>query len=247
MDGRRLISLLLVLACTAFPAVEALGQKSAGLPLVLEPASAGTDGPLVLLISGDGNWAQFPRAFADAAAGDGAPVVGLKARDYMQQGPVTPERLANDLAAVVRKQLAAWNREDIVVVGYSRGADWMPFVLNRWPEDLRKRVQVAAFVGLSRNASFEFHFDDLFRDVKRPTDVPERPEVQKLVGLPMICVYGDDVASSFCTDPVSGMKSVQHAGGHRVKDDEPLIAYLLGQLGIGPKAPPPNPSGSTTQ
>jgi type IV secretory pathway VirJ component len=237
-----LLALLLVAPATTGrgqpPAGEGAGKSSAVLPLVLVDAPPGTRGPMVLLLSGDGNWAPFPRAFAVDAAKDGSPIVGLKARDYMSH-PVTPERLASDLERAVSMQLEAWHRHELVVVGYSRGADWTAFVLNRWPAELRARVRAAAFVGLSERASFEFHFVDLFRDIERPTDLPVRPEVRKLVGIPMICVYGDDERNSFCERPVPGMQVLEHEGAHRIKDDEKLISYLLGWLGIGPETAPP--------
>ncbi|HEX5419293.1 MAG TPA: AcvB/VirJ family lysyl-phosphatidylglycerol hydrolase, partial [Gammaproteobacteria bacterium] len=191
MDGRRLIFALLaalsLLAAGTGPAVHAADK----LPLMLVEAPPGTDGPMMLLLTGDGNWAAFPHGIAEASARHGAPVLALLSRDYMAKvQPVTPERLAADLAGAVRTQLEAWHKTDIVVVGYSRGADWTPFVLNRWPAELRSRVKAIVFVGLSNTASFEFHFEDLFRDVARPTDVPVAPEVAKLEGIPMTCVHG---------------------------------------------------------
>jgi type IV secretory pathway VirJ component len=207
------------------------------LPLVRVSAAPGSNGPLVLLLSGDGDWAPFPRGFAEAAARAGSPVLGLKTRAYLSHGSRTPEEVAADLEAPVRAELAASHRDDLVIVGYSRGADWTAFVVNRWPADLRSHIRALAFVGLSERASFDFHFDDLFRDVRRPTDVPTRPEVEKLEGRPMICVYGTDEEDTLCTDPVPGMKVVQHAGAHRVKDDQDLIAELLRDLGIVSRAP----------
>jgi type IV secretory pathway VirJ component len=203
------------------------------LPLVHLSAPAGSAGPLVLLLSGDGDWAAFPRGFAEAAARAGSPVLGLKTRAYLSHGSRTPAEVAADLEGPVRAELAASHRKDLVIVGYSRGADWAAFIVNRWPEDLRARVRAVAFVGLSEHASFEFHFEDLFRDERRATDVPTRPEVERLEGLPMICVYGTDEEDTLCAHPVPGMKLVEHAGAHRVKDDRGLIAELLSDLGIG--------------
>lgn len=244
MEGRRLASVLL-LAALLLAAFAAVGQPPVEQALVRVAAPPGSDGPLVLLLTGDGNWAPFPKAFAETAAAHGAPVLGLKARQYMSH-PVTPEGLARDLERAVRAQLETWHRRDLVVVGYSRGAEWTPFVVNRWPAELRARVRAIAFVGLGERASFEFHLDDLFRDVDRPTDVPIRAEVDKLVGIPMTCVYGEE-KESFCTNPVPGMQSVEHSGGHRVKDDDKLIAYLLGRLGIAAETDPPSvPAGSTS-
>ncbi|HEU4620151.1 MAG TPA: AcvB/VirJ family lysyl-phosphatidylglycerol hydrolase [Gammaproteobacteria bacterium] len=235
MDGRAVASML---AAALLCLWSALAAASAADPFVRLPAAAGTDGPLVLLLTGDGDWAPFPRGFAETAVAAGSPVLGLKTRTYLAHRARTPEQIAADLEGPVRAELAASHRDALVIVGYSRGADWTAFVVNRWPEDLRERIRAIAFVGLSEHASFAFHFDDLFRDIARPTDVPTRPEVEKLSGIPMICAYGEDEDDTLCKHPVPGMRVVEHTGAHRVKDDTDLIALLLRELGIGSGAAP---------
>jgi type IV secretory pathway VirJ component len=246
MQGRAVASVsaaaflgfVLWLAFCLAPPPAAASPHDHDLPLVHLSAApdsdgSGSSGPLVLLLSGDGDWAPFPRGFAEAASRAGSPVLGLKTRAYLSHGSRTPAEVAADLEGPVRAELAVSDRHDLVIVGYSRGADWTAFIVNRWPEDLRSRIKAIAFVGLSEHASFEFHFEDLFRDIRRSTDVPTRPEVEKLEGLPMICVYGTDEEDTLCAHPVRGMKLIEHAGAHRVKDDHELIAELLRDLGIG--------------
>jgi type IV secretory pathway VirJ component len=140
--------------------------------------------------------------------------------------------MAAALAPVVRGQLGDWGRSELLVVGYSRGADIAPFVVNRWPEDLRAQVGGIAFVGLSERAGFEFHFDDLLFDVARPTDLPTRPEVEKLIGMPMWCVRGADENESFCDRPVAGMRVATHPGSHRAGGDDGTAQLVLHELGL---------------
>jgi type IV secretory pathway VirJ component len=109
-----------------------------------------------------------------------------------------------------------------------------PFVVNRWPADLRERVIAIAFVGLSERASFEFHFDDLVFDVARPTDIPTRPEVERLTGIPLLCVQGADEQNSFCARPVEGMQTLTHPGKHRATNDAGIVPLLLHGLGFAP-------------
>jgi type IV secretory pathway VirJ component len=201
------------------------------LPLVRVAAPAGTKGPMLLVLSGDGDWAPFPRQLGELAAARGAPVLGLKMRSYLAQRR-TPDEMAAALAPVVRRQLAEWSREQFAVVGYSRGADVAAFVINRWPEDLRAQLMGVAFVGLSERASFEFHYDDLVFDIERPTDRPTRPEVEKLIGMPMWCVRGADEKQSFCDRPVTGMQVATHTGSHRAAGDEGTVQLVLHALGL---------------
>jgi type IV secretory pathway VirJ component len=161
----------------------------------------------------------------------GSPVLGLKMRSYLSQRR-TPDEMAAALAPVVREQLGDWGRSKLMVVGYSRGADIAPFVVNRWPADLRSQVSGIAFVGLSERAGFEFHIDDLVFDVARPTDLPTRPEVEKLAGTPMWCLRGADESESFCERPVKGMQVATHPGSHRAGRDDGTAQLVLHELGL---------------
>lgn len=202
------------------------------LPLVRVAAPPGTHGPLVLVLSGDGDWAAFVRELAEAAAAAGSPVLGLESRSYLTKAR-TPDEAAAALASAVRAELEAQRRDSLVVIGYSRGADIAPFIVNRWPDDLRARVRNIAFVGLSERASFAFHLEDLVRDVERPTDLPTRPEIEKLAGIPLLCVRGESEKGSFCDRPVDGMQVGTHAGGHRAAADAALVALVLRGVAIG--------------
>jgi type IV secretory pathway VirJ component len=223
---RPALSLVAILALAAAPL-----PAADELPLVRVPATAGPMGPLILMLSGDGDWAPFPRAFSEMAAAHGSPVLGLKMRSYLSKQR-TPEELAAALAPVVQAQLAAWNRTELMIVGYSRGADIAAFVVNRWPQELRARLTGIAFVGLSEHASFEFHLNDLLLDVARPSDIPTRPEVEKLAGLPMWCIHGADEENSFCEHPVAGMQVATHPGSHRATGDATTAQVVLHDLGL---------------
>lgn len=203
------------------------------LPVVKVPPPSGSHGPLVLLLSGDGDWTAFMKELSEMSAAHGAPVLGLKMRTYLST-PRKPDQVAADLEPVVRAQLNEWNREDIVIIGYSRGADTAPFVVNRWPSDLRARVRALGLIGLSDSASFEFHWEDLAIDVSRPTDIPTRPELEKLGGLAILCFRGEDEQKSACARPVAGMRTIVHDGKHRAKAGDGTSELVLRALGIVP-------------
>jgi type IV secretory pathway VirJ component len=229
--GTRPAAGLVVTLLLAFASMPSMAQRRSDLPLVHVPAPPGTRGPMILLLSGDGDWAPFPRQLGELAAAHGSPVLGLKMRSYLSQRR-TPEELAAALEPVVRGQLDDWGRSELMVIGYSRGADIAPFVVNRWPEGLRAQVNGIAFIGLSERAGFEFHLDDLMFDIARPTDLPTRPEVEKLIGMPMWCLRGADEKESFCDKPVTGMQVATHPGSHRAGGDDGTAQLVLHELGL---------------
>ena len=223
----RMLFLLLVTLLGAFGC--AASARSDELPLVEIPAPP-SDRPLVVLLSGDGDWSAFMRRLATAVNATGSPVLGLESRTYFATRR-TPEGTAAALEQTVREHLDRWQRHKLVIVGYSRGADVIPFVLNRWPSELRARVQATVLIAFSENASFEFHLDDLIRDVRRATDVPTRPEMEKASGIASWCIHGVEEEESFCQQPVSGMQVLAHPGAHRAYRDDGTIELVLQALG----------------
>lgn len=188
------------------------------LPLVERPANHGTR--LALIITGDGGWAAGDRAMADVLVEGGISVVGLDARAYLRGAARNAEGVAQDVERIVDHYRRAWHRDTVVLVGYSRGADLLPFAVTRLPDSLRSRIALLALVSLSRRATFAFHWDDLVRDVHRPDDLAVAPEVAKLGGLRTLCIGGADENDSGCGDLNPAQVRVStHPGGHTLSTE----------------------------
>ena len=231
MPRARLIGslLLAMVACdacaSAAPRVE-LGD----LPLVEVPTARPGGHILGLVISGDGNWAELIANFSRTLADSGTAVIGLEARDYLSHGR-TPEETARDAERVLRAYLTRWGRDSILVVGYSRGADLAPFVVARLPDDLKRRVRLVALLSPATTANFHFHWIDLLRSTRRPDDVPLLPEIERMGGVRILCVYGREERESLCPAVSSGrMHVVTRAGGHGTSDYRLLARLLLTEL-----------------
>jgi len=201
---KRLVSGLAVTvaACVMLAAAAACAQSVdasaavAGLPLQEMPvATSGRE--LVFLITGDGGLAAGDRGIADTFVAHGVPVVALDSRAYLKQKRY-PDGVASDASRIMRHYLAAWHRDSVLFVGYSRGADMAPFIITRLTPDLRDRLSLVTMIGLAERASFEFHWLDLIKDVNRSTDYPVAPELLKIHGVPMLCLYAAKDKDSLC-------------------------------------------------
>lgn len=203
------------------------------LPLVEVPAKFAGGHTLVLLMSGDGNWAATVQTLATTLADSGYAVVGLEARSYMSK-PRTAAGNAHDAEMILRHYLQKWGRDSVVIAGYSRGADWAPIIAARLPADLRSRVRLVAMLSPGNAASYEFSWSDLVMENKRSTDIPTLPIIESLRGMSLLCVYGvEDERNAVCPMLPKGMATViVRPGGHRPSDlahvSEPLIAALGG-------------------
>ncbi len=208
------------------PIDSCLTSTIAALPLIERPAPTGA-GPLTILLTGDGGWANADAKVADGLVARGSPVLGVNMRSYLN-GKRSPDQVAFELQCVARTYMERWQRERILLLGYSRGADIAPFVAARWPADLRERVNLVALVAMSRTANFRFHLLDLIHHSDRADDIPIAPELEHLRGLNVICVYGTDDGDNGCADADSTLvRRFARPGGHRLTGGFDAIVDLL--------------------
>ncbi|MBI3951150.1 MAG: virulence factor family protein [Acidobacteria bacterium] len=201
------------------------------LPLEIVPAQGPESDTLAVIVTGDGGWGVTDRGLSNALASHGIPVVGLNSLHYFWTRR-TPEQAARDLERILRRYLDAWKKEKVILIGYSFGADVLPFMANRLPEDLFARVRLVALLGPSQTADFEFHLTDWLGG-SRSTDYPVIPEVEKLKGVRLFCFYGEDDEDAICKDLDSKrVKIIPLEGGHRIgRDYEPLAEAILKEVG----------------
>jgi len=200
-------------ADTTIGAQSAPGAVASRYPVVEVPADSGRS--LALVLSGDGGRADGDRGLAQALARQGVAMVGLDTRAYLRGAPRTPESAARDAREILERYASAWHRERLVLVGYSRGADLAPFIVSRWPDALRRRLALVTLIGFADHVSFEFHWKDVLYETRRRTDLPTRPELERIRGMRILCVYGQGEKDSLCPSlDASLARVVRHSGGH---------------------------------
>ena len=196
------------------------------LPLVEVPAKGTAGDTFAVILSGDGGWAGIDREVAGALAGRGIPVVGLNSLQYFWK-PRDADGTARDLERLLRHYLAAWSQQKVLLVGYSLGADVLPFLAARLPADLLARVELIVLIGPSPKASFEFHLGDWLH-MGADRGEPVLPEVKKLNGHPLLCLYGKEETDSLCPQIVPPLgKTVALAGAHHFGGRYDTLADLI--------------------
>ncbi len=197
------------------------------LPVVEIPAVAGSAAAdqFALIMSGDGGWAGLDEEVAAALAARGIPVVGLDSLRYYWTAR-TPEGVASDTDRIIRYYLNKLGKARVMLIGYSQGADVLPFAVNRLPAATRARVSLAAVMGMSEHALFEFHLTSWVSD--DDSGPATLPEVNRISGVPLLCIYGADEDDSLCPrlDP-KRFKVVQVKGGHHFNGDYAGLAQQI--------------------
>lgn len=182
---------------------------------------------LAIFLTGDGGWAHLDRTVAHRLWAAGIPVVGFNSRDYLDRRR-TPQETARAVTRVIRHYSDAWGRDSLVLVGYSRGADILPFVVNLLPRDLASRTRVVALLAPAERAGFQFRWIDLFTNASSPDDLPILPQVDSIIGPKVLCVYGKKEKESLCRQhlPPSVMVYPRN-GGHHFDGNYDAIGDLI--------------------
>ena len=193
----------------------AIERAVADLPLVEVRGNRAMPGDsFAIFMSGDGGWADLDQSVSAMLADAGVPVVGWSALKYFW-APRTPEGAARDLARVIDSYARAWGRRHVVLVGYSFGADVMPFLVNRLPPATRAKVTGVALIGASTDAVFRFSTLDWFRN--SADGLPTAPEILRLDPARTLCIYGTEDKGSVCPRlPEGSARLLGLAGGHHL-------------------------------
>jgi type IV secretory pathway VirJ component len=198
-----------------------LSDELSDLPLEEVRASGTPTKRLALFLTGDGGWAEIDKGVSAQLAKRGIDVVALSSLQYFWK-PRSPDETAKDVARILRHYLAAWNKADALVIGYSFGADIAPFVVNRLPNDLRQRIVSVNLLGLAETADFEVHVTTWLGVDHH--GLATQPEVDRML-MHVLCVYGEGEKDSLC--PKLAGKNVKLAkvgDGHHFGDQYEELA-----------------------
>jgi type IV secretory pathway VirJ component len=201
----------------------ALTSALPDLPLLEFPAK-GSD-ILAVVISGDGGWASIDKQISETLNDKGIAVIGLNSLQYFWKKK-NPDIAANDLSRILQLYSNIWSTKKIMLIGYSTGADTLPFMVNRLPLELKSKIQSISLLGLASNANFEFHVSDWLTSSDGLYKVI--PEVQKLKSMNVLCIYGEDESDSACRSlRKNDFHIIETKGGHHFSGDYEMLAKTI--------------------
>ena len=205
----------------------AAGSAGTGeLPLVELPA-AGRSPLMAVILSGDGGWRDIDKSIADYFQRQGVPVVGLDSLRYFWSRK-TPEQTASDLAKVLKTYRTRWHADKVALIGYSFGADVLPFVYNRLAASEQAHIGAVALLGLARATDFEIHVQGWMGQSVGGDALRVGPEIERMPRGLVQCYYGEEDAESACRglDP-NGVEGVRTLGGHHFGGDYDQISRQI--------------------
>jgi type IV secretory pathway VirJ component len=209
--------------------IKAIGQRQFALSdLPITELDATEAGPYFAIIySGDGGWRDLDKQIGEYLAHHGVPVVGIDCLRYFWTKK-TPEQIADDLRAIIEHYRVKWHRDEVLLIGYSFGANILPFALSRLPERLRNRVRLVSLLGLSQSADFVVHVTGWLGADPGPDALPVMPELARIDLRKVQCVYGVEEKDSGCAVPsMAAAERIETPGGHHFGGDYAALARRI--------------------
>lgn len=197
------------------------------IPVVEIPADAGSGGDtLAIFYSGDGGWRDIDRQIGQEIARSGVPVVGVDSLRYFWRER-QPEEIARDLDRLITHYTRIWRRPKVLLVGYSFGADILPFAVNRLSNETKSHVRLVSLLGFATRADFEVKIGG-WLGVGSDDAAETLPELGKMTSVALQCVYGADEEDTGCTAPeMSRAESIRMPGGHHFDGDYQRVARAI--------------------
>jgi type IV secretory pathway VirJ component len=195
----------------------------AKLPLIELPAPH--QSPLLaIIISGDGGWRDLDKVIAEDLSRNAVPVVGWDSLRYFWSRR-TPEEASRDLAAVIETYTRKWRAQKVALIGYSFGADVLPFLYDRLPSETKRRVSQISLLGLSGAADFEIKVSGWLGGSHSEASQPTQPALAPIDPALIQCFYGEKESDTLCPALASrGAETVRTAGGHHFDGDYAALA-----------------------
>ncbi|QHS62331.1 AcvB/VirJ family lysyl-phosphatidylglycerol hydrolase [Chitinophaga agri] len=232
MTARKYILLLLTMFITA-TVVNAQQRDLSKLPVTVKvPAAGATALPVVFYITGDGGMKKFSVDMVNTLAGKGYPVIGLNALKYFWSKK-TPSQAAGDVAALMEYYGAQWKNRSFILIGYSMGADVLPFIYNNLPLGLQAQVQHLVFMSPSSSTDMVVHLSDMLGKTSTPGSMSVPAAMNTITNKPLLLISGKDEKDfDYKWLTINNYRQLVLPGGHHYNDDavgvvRQILSHLL--------------------
>ena len=201
-------------------------EDVAGLPLVELPAQ-GHSGLMAVLLSGDGGWRDLDKTIAEKLQSLGVSVVGWDSLRYFWRKK-SPEKTSADLAAILESYATKWRADKVALIGYSFGADILPFAYAALPAPLKSRVMTISLLGLESAADWEIRVFGWLGAPPSSQATPVGPTFENIAPGLIQCFYGEEEQDSYCPMLASrGAEIIRTKGKHHFDGDYIELAQQI--------------------
>ena len=195
--------------------------------IITREKKPGGSSMIAVFFSGDGGWYGFEQSISNRLAEKGVSVVGIDTRKYFWNRK-TPEKTSSDIAGLLTYYGKEWNKPGIMLIGYSQGAEIVPFVLTRLPEELKSRVISTVMLSPAVNTDFQVHISNMLGLGSKQNTYNVIEEISEIQRTPQIIFFGDNEKTEvpeLLRD--KNVKIIRIPGDHHYKSNTSLIVQKM--------------------
>jgi type IV secretory pathway VirJ component len=203
-------------------------DKVKAMPIVITNArSQIKDAPIALIVSGDGGWYSFEQSIADNFAKQGIPTIGLDSKKYFWNRR-SPEETSRDMAEALNYYGKEWGKEKFILIGYSLGAEIVPFIVNKFPEEMKSKIMSAVLLSPATTTDFEIHISNMLGMGNHQNTYNVTEEIIKMQSVPTLIIFGDSEKSKIPGLLTGTQIKIRFIpGDHHYKFNLPLIIETM--------------------
>lgn len=200
------------------------------LPLTITAATGNNFSDIMgVFISGDGGWKDFDQKICNGLASNGIPVAGLNALKYFWKAR-TPEGASWDLSRILQAYEQTWGKKEVVLIGYSWGAEVLPFLFNRLSDEQKKRVKGIVLLSPADKTVFEYRVVFLLHQNGGNASLVA-PELKKMYNYRTLFIFGSDENTSWVKPLLKDNFQIKTLkGGHHYNGDTGLVSEAIGKF-----------------
>lgn len=206
-------------------------SATTGLPLdlpIVPIEAAPTRNTIAIIYSGDGGWRDIDQKLGAYLQEEGIPVVGVDALRYFWNEK-TPQQTAVDLSRIIATYRERWKVENVVLIGYSFGANILPATYRLLPQADRDAVRLVSLLALSHQADFEIAVTGWLGYAGAGKHGDPVEDLSAMEPIKIQCIYGVEEEDTACPDvaEIPGADVRSRSGGHHFDGDYRALNRLI--------------------
>jgi type IV secretory pathway VirJ component len=180
----------------------------------------------VIFLTGNGGWRNLAQAVTAYLNAKDVSVVAVNTKKYMWKEK-EPAQIACDLEALIDRYNGKWGKSQVVLLGYSMGAEDLPFAVNCMKDSYLHFLKDIILIGPWQKATFKINLLDYVMELNKGLDIYAELQRMKMKTAYVIC---DDNEMSICHKDLESV--IDHdflGGGHHFGGDYNMLSKMIGR------------------
>ncbi|WP_205590202.1 AcvB/VirJ family lysyl-phosphatidylglycerol hydrolase [Agrobacterium tumefaciens] len=218
------------------------GEAGVRLPLRVFNAKPAKN-TVAIIYSGDAGWQNIDEVIGTYLQTEGIPVIGVSSLRYFWSER-SPSETAKDLGHIIDVYTKHFGVQNVLLIGYSFGADVMPASFNRLTLEQKNRVKQISLLALSHQVDYVVSFRGWLQLETEGKGGNPLDDLRFIDPAIVQCMYGREDRNNACPSlRQTGAEVIGFSGGHHFGNDfkklstrvvSGLVARLSHQYSSGP-------------